>query len=295
MKHTGVITGLLAGALLVMAGAARAQVSVEVVMDQGQFLPGETVPVAVRVVNHSGQTLHFGKEDWLSFNVEGMNGFVVVKVDDPPMVHDFDVPTGKVATQHIDLAPYFTLTQPGQFKVSATVTLKAWDQELTSQPKSFDVIRGVKLWEQDFGVPDSSGTNGGPPEVRKYVLQKATYLQHLRLYLRLTDETGQRTFRVLGIGPMTSFSDPKTRLDAKNNLHLLYASGARIFSYTEVSPEGVLLKRQMYDYMEGAPRLAVDKTGAVSVNGGHRRVSADDVPSGTETSTNASPDSKTKQ
>ena len=129
-------------------------------MEQTQFLPGEEVPVAVRVSNHSGETLHFGKEDWLNFNVEGMNGFVVVKLDDPPMVHDFDVPTGKVATQHIDLAPYYTLTQPGQFKVWATVTLKAWDQEMTSLPKSFDVIKGVKLWEQDSGCRIQRTTAG---------------------------------------------------------------------------------------------------------------------------------------
>jgi hypothetical protein len=278
MKHTGVITGLLAGALLVMAGASRAQVTVEVVMDQGQFLPGEAVPVAVRVANHSGQTLHFGKEDWLSFAVEGASGFVVMKSEEPPMQHDFDVKTGEVATQHIDLAPYFTLTRQGQYKVSATVTLKAWDQELTSQPQNFDVIKGVKLWEQDFGVPDPSGTNTGPPEVRKYELQQTTYLQHLRLYLRVTDVTGAHAFRVIGIGPMTSFSFPKTQLDGKNHLHLIYASGARIFSYTEISPDGELLKRQTYDYLEGAPRLVADKSGTVSIVGGHRRVMTDDVP-----------------
>jgi hypothetical protein len=241
--------------------------------------------VSVRVVNHSGQTLHFGQEDWLNFSVQGANGFVVQKLGDPPTGHDFDVESGKVATQRADLAPAFTISKTGHYTVTAEVKLKDWSAQAASAPKGFDIINGVKFWEMNFGVPDPSGTNGGPPEVRKYVLQKATYLSHLRLYLRVTDDTGERTFKVLPIGTMVSFSDPLTQLDKDNNLHLLYVRGARTFSYTMTSPDGELLKRQTYDYTDSAPKLKVETNGTVSVTGGRRHASGDDLPS-TKASTN---------
>lgn len=279
MKHKGVVTGLFAAVLLTAAGAAWSQVEVEMVMNQGQFLIGETMPVAVRVVNHSGQTLHFGQEDWLDFTVEGAGRFVVPRTGDPTVGHNFDLATGKVATQHADLAPLYTFSKTGHFTVTATVKLADWGAEASSSAKGFDVIQGVKLWEQEFGVPDASGTNSGPPEVRKYVLQKATYLEHLRLYLRVTDETGSRTIKVFAVGPIVSFGEQQTRLDRQNHLHLLYVSGGRLSCYAEVNPDGDLLKRQSYDYVDNdPPRLVSSESGEVKVAGGHRHVMQDDVP-----------------
>lgn len=258
--------------------AARAQVEVQVVMDQAQFLSSETVPVAVRVINHSGQTLHFGDEDWLSFSVEGQGGLIVVKNGDPPMGHNFDLESAGVATQHSDVEPYFTISTTGHYTVIATVKLKEWDREVASAPVGFDVIQGVKLWEQQFGVPEANPTNHTAPEVRKYILQKATYLKHLRLYLRLTDPDESRVFRVLAIGPMTSFSQPVTQLDQQNNLHLLYEESGRSFLYVVVNPDGGINLRQKYYYTDAAPRMKTDESGNIYIAGGARHVSPDDVP-----------------
>lgn len=267
--------------MLVLAGslcAARAQVDVQVVMDQTEFLSAEAVHVSVRVINHSGQTLHFGPEDWLSFMVEAQDGLIVVKSGDPPTGHNFDVESSSVATQHADVAPYFTITRTGHYTVVATVKLKDWDREVASAPKGFDVIQGVKMWEQEFGVPEAPDTNHEAPEVRKYILQKATYLKHLRLYLRLTDPEEERVFRVLPIGPMTSFSQPVTQLDQKNNLHLLYETSARTFLYLVVNPDGEITMRQVYYYTDAAPRLKTDDAGVIYIAGGARHVTPDDIP-----------------
>jgi hypothetical protein len=259
--------------------AAHAQVDVQVVMDQTEFLAAEAVPVAVRVVNHSGQTLHFGPEDWLSFSVEAQDGLIVVKSGDPPTGHSFDVESSGVATQRADVEPYFTITQTGHYTVVATVKLKDWDREVASAPAGFDVIQGVKLWEQEFGVPDASATNHEAPEVRKYILQKATYLRHLRLYLRITDPDESRVFHVLAIGSLTSFSQPLTQLDQQNNLHLLYEESARAYYYLVISPDGQVMTRQTYYYTDAAPRMKTDDSGTIFIAGGARHVSPDDVPS----------------
>ncbi len=256
-----------------------AQVSVEITLPQDQFLPSETLLAAVRISNHSGQKVHLGAEaDWLAFGVESRKGSVVPKLADPSVVGEFDLDSSTVATKRVDLAPYFNFSEPGSYLVTATVKVRAWDREFTSRAKPFDIIRGAKLWEQEFGVPTSSEVTNATPEVRKYILQQASYLKgQLRLYMRLTDASGARTFRVLPIGQLVSFSRPEGQVDKWSNLHVLYANGAHSFSYTLFNPEGELLVRETYDYVTTRPRLQVNEEGKISVAGGVRRVTAKDV------------------
>ena len=279
-SHRLLMNCLLAVALA--AGAAvesRAQVTVEVLMERTQFVPGETVPVSVRVINHSGQTLHFGPETWLTFAVESPEGFVVEKLGDPVIAHDFDVASSDMATQHSELGPSFTMTRQGRYRVTATLRIKNWETEITSAPKDFSIIRGVKLWEQSFGVPEApTASSHGPPETRKYILQQATYLKSMSLYLRVTDESEARIFRVLRVGPVVSFSRLETRLDKDNNLHLLYEETARKFNYSVMNPDGDLVTRQTFDYVDaGPPRLQLDDGGKIVVAGGARHRDPSDV------------------
>jgi len=143
---------------------ASAQVDVEVVMDQEQFLPSESVPVAVRVTNRSGQPLHLGADaDWLTFNVESVDGFIVMKNAEVPVLGEFDLGSSQVATKRVDLQPYFDLKRQGRYRIVATLRIKAWSVETPSLPKEFDVISGAELWSQDFGVPIPAGVTNQPP------------------------------------------------------------------------------------------------------------------------------------
>ncbi len=276
MKLTALTLGLALSPLLQMS----AQVTAEVTLEQEQFLGGEALPAAVRVTNRSGQTLHFGSEpDWLTFLVESRDGFIVVKNGEVPVLGEFTLESSKVATRHVDLAPYFALPRPGRYHVTATVRVKQWDATLTTKPKSFDIVQGAKLWSQDFGVPAAAGVTNQLPEVRKYTLQQANYLRtQLRLYLRLTDAAESKVIKVFSLGPMVSFSQPEPQLDKFSNLHLLYQNGARSFSYTVVTPDGDVVVRQTHEYANSRPRLQVDRDGKLVVAGGMRRVSSTDVP-----------------
>jgi hypothetical protein len=254
-----------------------AQVTVEVTLPQGQFLPGESLLAAVRITNRSGQKLHLGADqDWLRFDVESREGSVVAKLSDPHVIGEFDLDSLKTATKRVDLAPHFNMIQLGRYSITATVKIKSWDRELASTPKPFDIIHGAKLWEQEFGVPVRAETTSGTPEVRKYILEQANYLKgQLRMYLRVTDGTGARNFRVVPIGQMVSFSRPEAQLDKSNNLHVLYANGPRSFSYFSFNPEGEVTARDIYEFAAASrPRLRVNAEGKISVAGGLRRVAA---------------------
>jgi hypothetical protein len=276
MRKVGLWLCLLAG----MVSPVFGQVAVEVVLDQDQYLPGETLNVAVKVSNRSGQKLSFGPEaDWLTFGVESRDGLVVPKIGEAPVAVNFDLESAERATKRVDIQPYFAMTQPGRYSVTATVRIKEWGQTVSSQPKNFNIIEGAKLWEQEFGVPTPPGATNPVPEVRKYILQQANFLKgRLRLYLRLSDVTGTKVFRVIPVGVILSFSRPEPRIDKFSNLHLLYQNWAHSFSYTVFTPDGEIVERQTYDYTDTRPRLQMDTDGRISVVGGVRRVTSNGTP-----------------
>jgi hypothetical protein len=257
-----------------------AQVSVEVKLAQEQFLAGESIPVAARILNRSGQAVTFGDSpDWLSFTVEAHDDFVVGKNAEVPVDGEFTLQSSQVGIKHVDLAPYFVLSRPGRYNVIATLHLKAWDTQVTSAPVTFDIINGARLWTSEFGVPLAPGVTNVPPEVRSYSLEEANYLSsQLRLYLRVTDPSGSRIFKVVCLGQMVSFGQPEPQIDRASNLHVLYQTGAKLFNYTAYNPDGDLLLRQTYEYTDTRPRLKADDQGYITVVGGLRRPNPNDLP-----------------
>jgi hypothetical protein len=245
------------------------QVKVSVQLDQEQFLPGEEISIKVRVVNHSGQTLTFGKDNrWLQISVQAADSFVVSRLGDVPVEGRFELPPSKMATKVLDISPYFAMTQPGRYTIVAMVLVEEWGETLTSLPESFDVISGRKLWEQAFGLPNSFRADGSP-EVRKYLLQQANYVRsQIRLYARITDLAEEQTFGVVPIGPMVSFSRPTALVDGDSNLHVLYQSGPRVSTYCKLDPDGEILIYEKREYSAAKPRLSATEDGNVTVIGG---------------------------
>jgi hypothetical protein len=161
--------GLFLGLALTSIFSASAQVTVTLTLDQDQFLPSESLPVAVHVTNQSGQPLHLGADpDWLTFSVEAADdpdNSIVVKNSNPPVQGEFELDSSQIATKQVDLQPYFDLRRSGRYRIIATVHIKDWNTEITSPPRGFDVVDGAKLWSQVFGVP--------PPPVSPTVRRKS--------------------------------------------------------------------------------------------------------------------------
>ena len=249
---------------------ASAQVVVDLVLDQNQFLPSESVPLAVKITNRSGQQIHLGAEaNWLTFTVESVDGFVVIKNSEVPVQGAFDLESSQMGIKRVDLAPYFVMSKPGRYKIIATLHVPDWSGTVTSAPKGFDVIHGAKIWAQEFGI--HSDTNS-TPEVRKYTLEQANYLRsQLRLYVQLSDGDEARIFHTESLGAMVSFSQPEAEVDRTSQLHVLWQAGAQAFSYRLVNPDGKVIRQDTYDNFGSRPRLGVNQDGEVVVIGGTRR------------------------
>jgi len=256
---------------------ASAQVDIDLSLDQDYFLPSEAIPLAVKITNRSGQQLHLGADaDWLTFNVEADDGFVVIKNAEVPVQGAFDLETSQLAIKRVDLQPYFAMTKPGRYHVIATLHIKDRSAQLASQPKHFDVIAGAQLWAQDFGVKD--GTNA-VPEVRKYTLEQANYLKaQLRLYVQVSDASEETVYKVTPLGPMVSFSHTEAQVDRQSRLNVLWQAGAQSFNYAIVNPDGTVAVTDYYDNFYSRPRLTVNENGDVVVLGGTRRPKPTELP-----------------
>jgi hypothetical protein len=98
------------------------------------------------------------------------------------------------------------------------------------------------------------------------------------MYVQVSDESETRIFKVRAIGPMVSFSQPEALVDRFCHLHLMYQSGARIFTYSVVNPGGDIVRQEIYDYFNTRPRLHTDDDGNITVLGGARRVKPNGMP-----------------
>ncbi len=276
MKNFLFIFGIISGWVTITS----AQVTLEVALDQKQYLPSESIPTDVKITNRSGQPMHLGEEvNWLTFGVESEDGFVVFKNAEVPVVGPFDLESSQMATKHVDLAPYFTLNKAGRYHVTATLRIKDWSAQETSEPTFFDVVNGVNIWSQEFGVPMPPDATNRVPELRKYTLIKANYLRtQLRLYAQVSDPSDARVYKVVSVGPLVSFSQPEAQVDRLGDLHVLYQSGASIFSYTVMDANGEFVRREIFDYVNSRPRLQVNTDGELTVAGGVRRLKPTEMP-----------------
>lgn len=257
----------------------RAQVTLSLQRDQEQFLPAERLPITVHIENQSGRTLTFGTSPrWLIFGVETRNGRVVAKLSDVPVDGEFVVESAERAKFTINLAPHFALQEPGQFSVTAQMAIPGTDQILSSNPIMIEILNGARLWAQEFGIPPAPGKENDPPEIRKYLLQQANHLKHIRLYVRITDVSETRTFATFPAGVLVTFARPEPMVDKVGRLHLLHRFGMRSYTYHLVEPDGTVKIRQSYEMSDSRPTLRVNDEGEVRVVGGIRRETSADIP-----------------
>jgi hypothetical protein len=256
-------------------------VTAKLQLGQDQYLPDEDVPLKVLIANRSGQPVVLGTDQqWITFSVVGEHEYVVPKQGEMPVQSPFTLLSGQEVTRQFNPTPYFGFRQPGRYILGATIKIPQWKQEIACKPVALTVSEGVPLphlGDLTFGVPPPPGLTNAPPEVRRYSLLKASDLDELRLYFRLTDKNG-RTLRVFPLARMLSFSDPEAQIDRANNLHVLLQTGAQTFTYSVLDPNGNLLARQFHEYTRTRPSLHVNQDGQIFVAGGRRLLTWEDIP-----------------
>lgn len=255
-------------------------VEIELVMRDNLFLPGEEIPVGVRISNLSGRPLTFGSSsNWLIFYAESKQGDVVSRTGHLPVEGEFTLESSKAGTKWWNVQPAFDLTTSGNYLIYAEVRLPEWSQREVSEPVSITIQPTRNMWETTFGVPPADPTVSSEPEIRRYSLQAATRDRERRLYARVTDDSGTQIYRVTLLDRLLSFSNPEQQLDNVNHLHVLFQTGGNSYTYCALNPSGEIVIRQRHEIIPGSrPRLSKNDDGSITVAGGKRTPALSDVP-----------------
>lgn len=258
----------------------RGQVTVELEFEKDFYLADEAMTASVRITNFSGRSLVFGQDnEWLRFLVEQEDGFLAKQEGIAPVVGKFEIPNASRGTRRVNLAPYYKMTAPGRYQVTASVFSHELDEILQSPPIQVSIIRATTLWQKEFGIADGSGKGEKPTyEIRKYVLIRALNNNRLELYVRVASRDDSKVYGVFPVGNLVAFGAPEAQVDRQSRLHLLQQYGARSFRYLVVTPEGELKIRQRYDYAKSRPRLGSNEQRGIAVLGGIRVRMTNDLP-----------------
>jgi hypothetical protein len=268
---------------LFLALAASAQVRVDLVVDQRQFLAGEDVMVGVRIENFSGQTLRFGGPDeWVTILFDPNSKTRAHALGKLPGGDPFSVTNATRVTRWFNLSPYYDLGAQGEYTFSASVRIKDWNEERGTPPVAIELVRGMTMWEKVFGVPPAPGAPPGPPELRKYQLQRANIAGDMRLYLRVTDPEEERIRRAMAIDRLLTLNEPPMPvIDRLSRLHVLHRTGRTSYNYSVFTPDGTQVVRQRHDYNEitgSKPVLRTMDDGEIIIAGGVRKNASTDIP-----------------
>ena len=269
---------LLACWLALAPWLAAQAIRVELLTEQDQFLPGEPLLVGVRITNLSGRPLQFGvSPDWLNFAVKGPRGEPITRSAEFRAPGAVVIQNAETQTRKVDISPFFDLTQPGPYTLTALVRVEESGEFRPSQgPRRFEIVKGTRVWEQAFGAP--AGSDPSLPETRKFALVRSPNPKRMRLYLRLTDAEEKRILKVVSLGQAFTFNTPEVQMDRLSLLHVLHQTAARSFTYHVISPDGDVVLRHTYEHEGTRPALKNDADGRTAVAGGIRKAGASDFP-----------------
>lgn len=248
------------------AGAALAQVQVEVRMAKSQFVAHEEVNAIVTITNRAGRDLVLqgrGNLNWLSFEVWDSQGRPVSPRRGGAIVQAARVPAGQSVSKKIDLNRLFPVTEPGRYRARAAVRLFEGNGGVFgSNTLGFNITQARALFTQRVGL-------AGTQAVREYRVLTFSGNQKTELYVQVEDVKTGRVLQTQPLGEALMFRKPNATVDGNNNLHLLYLVNPSTFARIRMSPEGRLLGRDFHKRgTTGTPRLVTFANGEVQVAGG---------------------------
>ena len=253
---------------------------VKMITDRNNFLPNQAVVVKLVVRNVSGQKVMLADgEDWINFSAHDGRGIPVLRNGNPPRGKSILVDNGKSHIWTYQMAPIFDFSKPGVFTIHARIKIRQFNNHtLDVRPLKFQVVAGVKVAEMRRGVAPRQV--GQPPDLRTYTLRSTRVHGRTHLFLRVEGRRGNemRIYNVLDLGRKVPFGKPQMEMDPKGVTHVFFQFYAKNFRYYQVDPEGQLLVRQTYFFLQYPPALVRDDEGRVGITGAHREVMGDDFP-----------------
>ncbi len=264
--------------MLALAFPAAAQVSVELALNQYNYMQYEPVYARIRIRNFSGQPLVFGKNEKLKGDLLlhithrgrlvkpiGQKEFSLVgTVLMPGQTQEFIFPIDR----------YYCMNFVGEYRVYAYVRHQMMKDTFRSHECVLEITKGVEIWRRTVGIPKvltgRRKLSEMPQEIdsRAFVLRVMT--ERASRYYYLLVEDPKRIYAVIRVGREIAMVPYSLNVDMLNRLHLIVPAAPRLFRYMVVNLDGKVEQQEMYmQENKVVPRLVRNKdTGEVTRVGG---------------------------
>jgi len=250
-----------------VAGAANAQIEVQLKFSRLQYIAYEPLLATVTITNRAGRAIDLhddGSERWFGFEITGRDG-QSVPADSSQKMEPLHIETGQTVTQKINLANLYPIQDFGNYHVRAHVYFSDLGRYFYSQTKVVEVTDARPIWKQSVGIPADSGAGG---DSRTYSLLTNRFADHTSLYVRVEDERRNTVYATYSLGHVIAFDEPHAEIDRENKLHVLHCSAPRAWSYAIIGLNGQLLSHSTLLETKSRPHFKRTADGEIAVVGG---------------------------
>jgi hypothetical protein len=255
------------------AGAANAQIEVQLKFSRFQYIAYEPLLATVSITNRAGRDIDLqdgGGERWFGFEITGRDG-ESVPADSSQKMDPLHIETGQTVTQKINIANLYPIQDYGNYHVRAHVYFSDLGRYFYSQTKVVEITDARPIWKQSVGIPGDSGAGG---DSRTYSLLTNRFADHTSLYVRVEDEHRNTVYATYSLGRVIAFDEPHAEIDRDNKLHVLHCSAPRVWSYAVVGLNGQLLSHSTLLETKSRPHFQRSSKGEVAVVGGMTETTA---------------------
>jgi hypothetical protein len=191
--------------VLLLAGYAGAQMTVDMNLNQSVYILGEAVRADVRIVNHATTPLIVGpggyRQNGLFFQItDGRHDTLEPSQPGTPMISDLRLPGGETYRSAFELDEWYPMGKAGSYIVTAMVRRDDRRYETTS--RAIDIVPGLEIKTAIQLFADR------PDFQRKLSLVYFMRRQAEFLFLRITDTPGDRTWSTLELGKLLRTTPP---------------------------------------------------------------------------------------
>jgi hypothetical protein len=255
------------------AGAANAQIQVQLKFSRLQYIAYEPLLATVTITNRAGRDIDLNNdagERWFGFEITGSDG-QSIPADSSQKMEPLHIEAGRTVTQKINIASLYPIQDFGTYHVRAHVYFSDLGRYFYSQTKVVEVTDARPIWKQSVGIPASSGAGG---DARTYSLLTNRFADHTSLYVRVEDEHRGMVYATYSLGHVIAFDEPHAEIDRENKLHVLHCSAPRAWSYAIIGLNGQLLSHSTLLETKSRPHFKRAADGEVAVIGGMTETAA---------------------
>src|SRR5438309_4419144 len=170
-----------------VAGAANAQIQVQLKFSRLQYIAYEPLLATVTITNRAGRHIdpnHDAGEPWFGFEITGSDGQSIA-ADSSQKMEPLSIEAGRTVTQKINIANLYPIQDFGTYHVRAHVYFSDLGRYFYSQTKVVEVTDARPIWKQSVGIPAASEAAG---DARTSPLMAKRFADPTPLYARVDDE-----------------------------------------------------------------------------------------------------------